>query len=389
MIAWGSTAPNSAVNGLTTLLGREEWSAHADGELIRKLLEPQLDSLDETVRMLASMALPMLVKAERLTDELSDRLMREESESVIEVLIRVLADHVTSDPVGIDTCLGRLATRSTWSGLASKVEDRSTPPNKRPSELGDLLVKVLLYLGLVCTTPFVCNLLRSWQREPQDHPATLGRLVAWARHYLDPREEVGTAAQAQARAFELLTSLSNACVSITTLAEETFAIDATLSDHQRQDLEAAAWIAHCIAQEIYHASGAFQTQQQKSQLDERVVSPSFCSLAFPIIEKLAAVRFAGIAHHLVQTLAFLSRREPQRAFMAVARIATPGSGYGNESLAEIEVLDLVDLYLAERRQIILADPECLSGLRGILETFVAVGSDRAIRRVQDLGELFT
>jgi hypothetical protein len=43
----------------------------------------------------------------------------------------------------------------------------------------------------------------------------------------------------------------------------------------------------------------------------------------------------------------------------------------------------------ERRDVILNDPECLSGLRQILETFVAVGSDRAIRRVQDLGELFT
>jgi hypothetical protein len=46
------------------------------------------------------------------------------------------------------------------------------------------------------------------------------------------------------------------------------------------------------------------------------------------------------------------------------------------------------LYLAERREVILDDPDCLSGLRQILETFVAVGSDRAIHRVQDLGELF-
>jgi hypothetical protein len=157
---------------------------------------------------------------------------------------------------------------------------------------------------------------------------------------------------------------------------------------QRQDLVSAAWIAHCIAQEIYHASGAFQTQQDRSQPDERVVSPLFCSLSFPIIEKLADVRAAGIAHHLVQTLVYLSRREPRRAFLVVAKIATPGSGYENESMGEAEVLDLVDLYLAERREVILDDPECLSGLRQILETFVAVGSDRAIRRVQDLGELF-
>src|SRR5262249_26223001 len=149
-----------------------------------------------------------------------------------------------------------------------------------------------------------------------------------------------------------------------------------------------AWIAHSIAREIYHASGAFQSQQDKSEPDQRVVSPSFCANALPLIESLAEIQIAAIAHHLVLTLAFLSRLEPRRAFLAIAKIATPGSGYEYESLGETEVLDLLDQYLAERREIILADPECPGALRQILETFVAVGSDRAIRRVQDLAELF-
>jgi hypothetical protein len=37
----------------------------------------------------------------------------------------------------------------------------------------------------------------------------------------------------------------------------------------------------------------------------------------------------------------------------------PGSGYEYESVGETEVLDLLDQYLAERREIILGDPECL------------------------------
>ncbi len=386
MIAWGSTAPNCAVNGLTALLRRDEWRTHPDGKRIQQLLRPQLDHPDETVRMLASMSLPLVVEPEDPTGELCDRLSHEESGSVLEVLIGVLASQVANDPSGVDACLRRLAVQPTWSVLAGKPEDRSSPPNKRRSESGDILLRVLLFLGLVHTTPFTSALLAAWQKEPQNHPATVGRLVAWTRPYLNPPGQAGTTAQA--RAFELLTNLTDVSVSITTSAQETFASGATLSDEQRQDLEAVGWIAGCIAQEIYHASGAFQTQQEKSQPGERVVSPSFCSLSFPIIEKLATVRGAAIAHHLVQTLVFLRRREPRRAFMAVVKIATPGSGYEYESMGEAEVLDLVDLYLAERRDVILNDPACLSGLREILETFVAVGSDRAIRRVQDLGELF-
>jgi len=386
VIAWDSTATNSAVNGLVALLRRDEWRGHPDGERIRQLLRPQLNSPDETIRMLASMALPYLVQPEDLTPALCDRLSHETSASVLEVLVGILANHVTSDPGGIDACLCRLVTVPAWSVLAATPEDRTIPPNQRRSETGDLLIQVLLYLAIVRTTPFATGLLAAWQEDPQKYPATLGRLVAWSRPYLNQPGEAKTVTQA--RAFEVIMRLTDACVSITSSAYERVASGATLGDDQRQDLESAAWIAYGIAQEIYHASGAFQTQQEKSQPDERVVSRSFCSLSFPVIEKLASVRAAGIAHHLVQTLVFLSRREPRRAFLLVAEIATPGSGYENESLGEAEVLDLIDLYLAERREVILDDPDCLSGLRQILETFVAVGSDRAIHRVQDLGELF-
>lgn len=123
---------------------------------------------------------------------------------------------------------------------------------------------------------------------------------------MNPSGEAG--AVAQARAFELLTRLTDACVSVTSAVQETLTSGRTPSENQRQDLESAGWIAHCIAREIYHASGAFQPQQEQSQPDERVVSSSFCSLSLPIIEKLANVRAAGIAHHLVQTLVFLRAR---------------------------------------------------------------------------------
>ncbi len=387
MISWEGTAPNFAVNGLVALLRREEWRDHPDGERIQQLLRPFLDSADETIRMLATMALPLLAEPETLTDDLHDRLSQEQSGQVREVLIGVLAECVGSDADGIDACLGRLAAKPAWSMLAGDPEDRATPLKERHSEIGDLLIQVLLYLGLVRTTPFASALLASWRQAPRQYPAAIGRFVAFSRRYLNPSDEGGTAAQG--RAFDLLANLTDSCVSINAAAHQKLSSGAPLVVDERQDLEAVTWIAHSIAQQIYHASGAFRPQHERAQPDERDVSPSFCSLSFPIIENLATVRTAAILHHLVQTLVFLSRREPRRAFMTVAKIATPGSGYEYESMGEQEVLDLVDLYLAERRHIILNDPECLSALRQILETFVAAGSDRAIRRVQDLGELFT
>lgn len=387
MISWGVTASNCAVSGLAALLSREEWRTHPDGELIRERLRPLLDSQDPTTRMIASMALPLIIRQEELTGDLRRRLAHEDDGAVIEVLTQIMAQHAFTDPKGIDDCLRGLADQPAWSALAGTAEDRATPPNKRRSEISDVLIQALLYLYLVQVTPFVSGLITTWRQIPQHYPAILGRLVAWTRPYLNPPGRVDP--PEQARAFGLLTGLAEACRIVATSAKGTTTPGHAMSTETTQDLESAIWIAHSIAQEIYYASGTFQPQQDRSKPDQRVVSPSFCAHALPLIERLADIGTTGTAHHLVQTLAYLSGLEPRRAFLAIAKIVTPGSGYGYESLGETEVLDLLDQYLAERREIILGDPECLGALRRILETFVTAGSDRAIHRVQGLAELFS
>ena len=86
MISWEPTPPNCAVTGLAALLSREEWRTHPDGARIRQLLRPQIDSTDNTVRMLASMALPLIIEPENLTDDLCNRLSQEKDAAVIEIL---------------------------------------------------------------------------------------------------------------------------------------------------------------------------------------------------------------------------------------------------------------------------------------------------------------
>ncbi len=386
MISWGNTASNCAIVGLAALLTREEWRTHPESERLREPLRTQLANPDETARMLASTALPSLVDQEDLSRLLSDRLSSESSPNVREVLVSTLAQHAPIDPDGIDACLARLATLPNWAFLAATPEDRSVPPNKRRNEIGDQLIRVVLYLANVPEAAFASELVARWLSEPKKHPATLGRLIAWSRPHLNPPEDE---APIQIRTFKTFSALANKCLSVIVAAEQHSASGHNLDDEQVQDLQASAWIIHCMAQELYHASGAFQTQEQRLQPDLRVVRPGFCSLAFPLIEMLGTFRAAEPAHHLVQTLVFLSRREPKRAFLAVADIVVLPSGYAAESLAQTEVLDLIDVYLAERRHVILDDAECLSALRRILGAFVAVGNDRAIHRVQNLRELFT
>jgi hypothetical protein len=369
-----------------TLLRREEWRSHPEGGYVRRLLKPLLDHPNGTVRMLAAMGLPFLFEPGELIAEIASRLQREDDPGVIEVLVGALCDQARADPGGVDTALSRLSHDPRWSVLAGAPDDRTQPPNAVRTQIGDLLLQALAFLAFVRVTPFVVALTDEWRQHPANHAATSGRFVAMARPYLNP--PVGWNTDVQERAFAFLNALADECITITNAAQEHLSTTTALDEDERRDLESAAWIALCIARELYHASGAFQTQEERLAPDERIVATGFCALALPLIEKLAQVPSAGIAHHLVQTAAFLSRIEPRRAFLLIAGVVTGGAGYEYEPLGETEVLDLVDLYLAERRQVILGDPECLSALRQLLETYVRAGSDRAVRRVQDLGDLF-
>jgi hypothetical protein len=385
-MAWGSTPRNDAVNGLSTLLKRPQWREHPDGQRIRELLRPQLDSGDETIRMITALAITQLFDPNELPGEIERRLRQEENLSVTTALLDGLSRCVSADPEGVDSALAGLREAPNWPVLAARPEDRTVPPQSVRTEGGDLLVSILAYLAFAGATGFAAQLVGVWARHPLLHPATLGRAVAMTRRYMNPPN--GWEPESQTRLFAFLETITDAILVAVSSSQELLSSGTRLGDESRHDLEAAAWIANCIAQELYHASGAFQSQQEQQQPDERVVAPRFCDLALPLIEKLGQVPSAGIAHHLVQTLVFLSRREPRRAFLAIASIVTTASGYSSESLGEAEVLGLVDAYVAERRELILGDPECLSALRRMLEAFVGVGSDRAIRRVQDLGDLF-
>jgi hypothetical protein len=336
--------------------------------------------------MLSSMVLNLVVEPEDLFDELATRLINESSDSVREVLLGILANQVPAHPDACDGCLQEMSKATRWRILVGEPEENSQPVNARHSEIEDRVTQILLALGIGYGTPFASGVIDRWSDNPLQYPATVGRLVAFMRAYMNPSWT--SVSDVQGIVFDVLTRIANHVVGAANDAKATVEAGATLSTLQSEDFSSAGWLAMCIARELYHSSGAFRPANDETLSDERVVAPRFCSLSFPIIEQLASIPAASVAHHLVQTLVFLSRLEPKRAFLAIARIATPGSGYEYESLAESEVLGFVDGLLAERRGVILDDEECLRALRHILDTFVAVGSDQAIHRVQDLGELF-
>ncbi|WP_416903537.1 hypothetical protein [Micromonospora echinospora] len=89
----------------------------------------------------------------------------------------------------------------------------------------------------------------------------------------------------------------------------------------------------------------------------------------------------------MQTADHLRLAQPRRALLVAARTVTEDVAYAREHLALIAVHDLVRHYLAEQRDLVLNDVECLTAVRKILEAYVRLGWDKAIELTEELDEL--
>jgi hypothetical protein len=387
MMGYGVTPQTCAVNGIIKLLQRTEWRDHPEGERLRGMLRPLLDSHDDVLRMLSTRAIDLVYgDVSEMIAEVGRRLRTEQEPGVTWALIETLGRWVNVAPETVDTALAGICDLPQWAAIAGQPEDRTHPPQAEHSEIDDLLLQIIVVLSFRRAQPFAVDLTGNWAKSPLRHPRVINRLVAWMRS--DVRPPPGWSSDPQTRSFAFLSELADEALEAVATAEQRLSTGSGLDADAQWDLQAAAYILDAVSQMLYFASGAYQDQEQKQLPDERIVDPQFCDLALPLIEKLGRLPAARSAHHLVQTLAFLSRHEPERAFLTIASIVSVKSGYAFESMAEEEVLNLIDLYLAERREVVLGNAECLTALRKTLEAFVAAGSSRAARRVQDLHDLF-
>jgi hypothetical protein len=375
MIAWGSMPANDSTSGLVTLLGRPEWAASDPGEMIKSALRPLLDHPDETIRMLVTPALAAF--AADFTDlkaQLTKRLAEEDALGVRSRLMQTLGGLPAPE---IDEILRELSTADTWRVLSIDPEPADTVMEAENNDLDDFVLCLLIRLDLIHRQPFAAGLLNSWMSHPLDHPKRASRTCTWLRDYLT-LERVRSA-----RAFALLA----APIPVLTEAwhEAVAHTEAVgLHDEVRQLLTSnAVKVGDSVARELYFASGA-----QKYDSDTtHPATKDFAEQAFPVLDGLAAISHPAVVQYTVDTLTHLIDHDRQRAFLTIARAATPPQGYQWERQGADSIIKIIDLYAADHRDLLIADPQCLTALRGLLENFVRSGWDHAIERAQGINEL--
>lgn len=377
MIHWGSMPANDSTTGLLALLGRTEWSGSTAGERIKNALRPLIDHPDETIRMLVSPALPAFVTGTaELKVQLARRLAKETEPGVRGRLMQTLGALPASD---IDDVLAELSASGSWPMLSLDPEPASVDPDGEDVDLDDFIIRLLITLDVIHRQPFAASLLDGWMCRPLDHPKRASRTCTMLRDYLKLER------QQSVRAFALLSAPLPALTEAWLAAVTPTAGADPPTERARRRVRNAVDVSDSIARELYFASGAQKYDGDNAQPATQV----FAEQAFPVLESLAAISYPAVVQHTVETLAHLVEHDRKRAFLTIAQAASPQHGYQWERQGADTIVEIIDLYAAEHRDLLLSDRQCLTALRRLLESFVRSGWDQAIERAQSINELLS
>jgi hypothetical protein len=392
MIAWTPTPVTEAIQGLRGLLESPAWQASAHAPEIREALRHQLDDPDQVNRMLATQALHLIEPdGDQRLELIRQRLLAETHPHIRADLFFQLGLLTAQQAAAVDGLVGELANSGHWPLAAPLTDDvqnttEETDDDLSKRELLRLTAELLLLLAMRHDQPAATDIVHRWFTEPLDNPEAFHEAAFQLRNMGMLATDQAASAVA-VKAFDLLRKATDQLVAI---------IEAQLSAAPSDNdmLKGALSLASTVVDQLHFASGALDARQTTaSGLQQQIESGSppnvmFFDLAMPLLERMAQVHQPAITHQLVETLAHLAAHDPKRVLLAVHRAVPPGHLYEYEPLAVDLLVNLVQRYLAEYRNLVTTDNECLTALRELLEVFVRAGWPQAITLAYQLPDAF-
>ncbi|MFI5955370.1 hypothetical protein [Cryptosporangium sp. NPDC051539] len=362
---WLQTAQTEALPAAQRLLARREWR-DAHGEQLRSWLISQLDSDIFEHRVLSNQAIATIWPSpdDRIR-AVEQRLANEHQSHIARLLLNQLYWLISTHPHEVDAAFERLAISSPAHCCAELSGTRSEIYNTPAEDLG----RSLTTLAVRVQTPFADRMLREWIQSPTTYAGMVAAICSWLRGFLNSADL--SLGGAQQRAFALLDRAADGLLAAWTAGT---------------DSQAALEVANAIAEQIYHASGAFEAGEPTK---EALGDPGlFADLAIPVLEKVRLARHPAVTHHIVETAAHFANVRPRPALLLAMRAIVDDSHYAAESLGLNAALKLIERYAADHRDLILGDPDCTSAVRRVLEHFVRVGWAQAVELVERADEWF-
>ncbi len=119
---------------------------------------------------------------------------------------------------------------------------------------------------------------------------------------------------------------------------------------------------------------------------------------YPLMQQIAdfandgenGLMFAPTAHHFIQLLTIFLNCDPKSVIILADDVARSSErfGYNLDSLAVEDVVKLVEIVLADHRDLVKNDEDCLESLLNLLDLFAKTGWSDALKLVWRLDEVF-
>ena len=362
------------MSGVTTLTRRPEWLAELHGELSAAVI-PFLNSPNALYRMLSAEAIPFLFEEEAALEDLEVRLTAEADSQVQAKLVSLLSGYRVAYPLEVDEILRRISTKPQWAILAAGPIGDANPSDEDRAEM---ILNLLVIMAAEYGTPYAHGTLQSWLSSPLENPRRAERVPSWLRRFLNPED--ANSSVSQQRTFALLKLPLAAVGEAWTEESAAIAPDAERATN-------VVKVADSVVENIYYASGATCSDEPQEE-QATIAQKAFVEHAFPLLEGYSLVRHPKVTHHIIQTLDHISIHAPERALLVAVGAAGGDANYAREPLALSAVLQLIQRYLADHRELIVSNQKCMTAVRALLEMFVRQGWDEAIQFTERLEDMF-
>lgn len=364
---WTSGMRDTGVQGLAALFIRTEWRENPVGNEIASILRAALYDTSPLVRMQAAYAARALHHHDDLSTTataLGDVLITEVNSATRLVLLQHFAQIIHRASLETDAILRQLLERIDFS------------PD---TDEGRVIISLLTYLALVHRTRFASQTIERWCSDTIANPDAVKIFAQSARDYLAPTNNKG-----RSEAFRLLTVAAQDSREVWTRHSAI----AEPSPQVQKELQHAAELTHDIAQQVYFASGAYNSDQQAAEPKPGPEHAAFAELAYPLLAICAAIPTPQSIHAAVETLTFLAPLDEPRALQAIAEAIPAQSMYANDTIAGDDVMSYLDRLVSENRQLILDNSNNAKAFAHLLACFAAAGNPRALTLAYTFADVF-
>lgn len=195
------------------------------------------------------------------------------------------------------------------------------------------------------------------------------------------------------RALEFLTTLINQAHAILTKSQEE--INALPTDKRPKELP--SWVRQ-LANLVHHASRHFHAAtddfvkkyQRAKEEDQKIMLADWWKITEPLLAAILQAKHPAIAFDIIKGLEGLVDLDVERTLHWLAKVTEANSAVGltNEQLAADHTIEILERILAEHKASLKEGTQLRTDFLSILDAYLSVGWDRAMRLALQIESIF-